>query len=75
MNTVKCKGCGRDMTWGITTEGARIPLDPRAPVYRLDNGIAVRAHGCMVTHFATCSKAGDFSASKRKESDDQTNKT
>ena len=30
----RCKGCGKPMVWGITKDGKKIPLDPRAPTYR-----------------------------------------
>lgn len=74
--TTPCKGCGRPMVWGETEEkeggGAKaIPLDPRAPVYRILrhdlNGtpVIVRDKGAMVSHFATCPKASQFSASAK----------
>jgi hypothetical protein len=71
-----CKGCGRDILWGVDEKGTRIPLDPRAPVYHVmafdpeTNTYAVeRAGGSVptnyVSHFATCPKAKDFSRSTR----------
>jgi hypothetical protein len=68
-----CRGCGKEIIWGVTAEGKRIPLDPRPPVYRLVVGYATqeivveRQKDAMVSHFATCSRANDFSASKRKQ--------
>lgn len=78
--TVPCKGCGRPIVWGVTEDGKRIPLDPRAPVYRVVGSGVVKAErmvhreaeddvplGYMCTHFATCSAAAQFSGSRPKE--------
>lgn len=77
MKTTPCKGCGRPMVWGKTIDGKRIPLDPKPPVYSIevqDDGSVKCAktphHMFMVSHFATCPKANDFSGSKKKGSDD-----
>jgi hypothetical protein len=63
-----CKGCGKEIIWGLTAENKKIPLDARAPVYFMagaDSGGTLwkRHHAAYVTHFATCSKAKLFSAS------------
>ena len=67
-----CRGCGKLIVWGLTREGKRIPLDPRPPIYLLmdtgTDGVMVEKteqHRYMVSHFATCPKASDFSASKK----------
>lgn len=71
LSTVPCKGCGKPIVWGLTPEGKRIPLDPRAPVYdyattpAMDGASAFRNRVAMVTHFATCPKASEFSQSKK----------
>lgn len=73
-----CKGCGKPIVWGARTsatgERVRVPCDPRPPVYRVvgvwpDDGTpkVARVDDAMVTHFATCPNANDFSRSKRKE--------
>lgn len=72
----QCKGCGKEMVWGITGTGKKIPLDPGPAIYRVVelNGVAKnegeafveRIPGAMVSHFATCPKAADFSGSKKK---------
>lgn len=70
MSDSRCKGCGARIVWGVTEEGKRIPLDPKPPCYdtmRMEDGriMAKRARGVMVTHFATCSHANDFSKGKK----------
>jgi len=73
---VKCKGCGRDMFWGTTTEGKNIPLDPKPPIYgiiRRDVGPlrgkieAYRAQDVFVSHFSVCPHASKFSGSRKKD--------
>jgi len=66
----------------LDSTGKPIPLDPRPPVYRVyvdaqgctrcyrdtpnvDPDCEVEANA-MVSHFATCPNANDFSASKKK---------
>lgn len=59
-----CQGCGRVMAWGVTPDGKKIPLDPKAPVYRIierrpiaggqDEIIVERATAAMVNHHSTC---------------------
>jgi hypothetical protein len=65
----ECRGCGKRILWGVTPEGRKIPLDPSAPVYSVvhingrDECVRTTLH--MVSHFVTCPKANDFSASKK----------
>ncbi len=63
-----CKSCGKEIIWAKTPEGKNIPLDAVAPVYdiTLRDGIARKVSGVHVSHFSTCRKANDFSASKKK---------
>lgn len=71
MKTTPCKGCKREIVFGLTEDGKRIPLDPRPPVYAVigqnEAGVPlVRRHvGAMVSHFATCPNANDFSGSRK----------
>jgi len=68
-----CKGCGKKIFWGITHEGKKIPLDASAPVYHFNpdeyGETIVKAKDMYVSHFSTCKRANDFSASKRKKHD------
>lgn len=67
-----CRGCGKEIVWGVTNDGKKIPLDPRPPVYRIfthPEGFigAERDREALCSHFATCPKANQFSGSRRKE--------
>lgn len=77
MKTVPCKGCGKPIVFVEVMHGdgrkATVPLDLSAPVYAItEEGMcgypnrAERRRAAYVSHFATCPKAGDFSASKKK---------
>lgn len=79
MKTTPCRGCARPIVFARTADGKTIPLDPRPPIYLVTQvdgeASAVRdtlitttdgaetSH--MVTHFATCPKAAEFSRGKR----------
>jgi hypothetical protein len=71
----RCRGCGRAISWGTTADGKKIPLDPSAPVYSIlpelfpegQHVERIEGHAAMVSHFATCSHANQFSASKRRQ--------
>ena len=63
----QCKGCGAQIVWGETAEGKKIPLDPKPPVYRFNEFGKLEKVDASVSHFATCPKANDFSASNRKK--------
>lgn len=73
-----CKGCGKEILWGITPSGKRIPLDPKPPVYLIKgdptrNGhpVAVeRIRQVHVSHFATCPQANHFSANNTKKKEE-----
>ena len=41
--TALCKGCGKPVVWGVTKAGKRVPLDPRAHVYRVVGAGVARA--------------------------------
>jgi hypothetical protein len=72
LKTSPCRGCGKPMVWGETPDGKKIPLDPKPPVYHRDGQkpdgtlIVLRLPDAYVSHFATCAKANDFSASKKR---------
>ncbi len=71
LKMVPCKGCGRPLVWVKDEKGTKHPLDPIAPVYFItghtDAGtpIAKRNENAYVSHFATCSKAREFSGRNR----------
>lgn len=72
----RCRGksCGAKITWGVTEEGKRVPLDLRPPIYTLGERDPVT--GCRklvrlekgtvgVSHFATCRDVAQFSGGGR----------
>lgn len=71
METKNCKGCGKPMIFAIDTNGTTQILDPRPPIYgylgeRPDGTPLVRQiPRAWVSHFATCSKASEFSKNKK----------
>ena len=74
--TSPCRGCGKPIVWGETPDGKKIPLDPTPAVYLVREEsqktvVVYRTLNCyMVTHFATCPKANQFSGSKKKEANE-----
>jgi len=65
-----CKGCGKEILWGVTSEGKKIPLDPKPPVYVVSKNtdgsiLAERFKGAYVNHFITCPDREQFSSSKK----------
>ena len=75
---IRCKGCGKAIIFGRDQRGQLIPLDLVAPVYaliapaRLDDQVALdqevavsRDKAALVSHFATCPKASEFSGKAR----------
>lgn len=72
MKTSRCKGCGRPIVWATKEDGGKVPLDATAPVFALTEVadeigaaepvvLAKRAERHLVSHFATCSHANEFS--------------
>jgi hypothetical protein len=71
-----CQGCGRIMVWGQMVDGKKIPLDPKAPVYKIveqegDKVVVERYLNAMVNHNSTC-PAINNAAWKRKAETDRT---
>ena len=75
--TVACRGCGKQILFVTTCDGKTVPLDPTPPVYHRiydpDSGVHFWIRGsndpeptAMVSHFATCRAANDFSGSGQK---------
>lgn len=72
MTTIRrpCKGCGKSLIFAKTAEGKIVPLDPVPPTYRIERDmlgeeIAVRSDA-VVSHFATCPRADQFSKGKKR---------
>lgn len=72
--TTPCRGCGKPVIFVRTAEGKTVPLDPVAPIFvreRDGDGGALwaqdRGDSVFVSHFATCSRANDFSGRGRKD--------
>lgn len=70
MRISECLGCGKPIIWATSSSGAKIPLDARAQVYRVSENAtgaveAIKVTDSYVTHFATCSKAAQFSKGGR----------
>jgi hypothetical protein len=72
MKMTPCRGCGKPMVFAEMMDKKKIPLDPRAPVYRIVTAdadgtplIVERDREVYVTHFATCPKASEFSGGKK----------
>ncbi len=74
----RCKGCDKRIVWGVDSKtGKPVPLDPVAPTYRVLKHDASGAsvvellpigedgeRASMVSHFATCPKASQFSSKR-----------
>lgn len=58
-----CRACGAPLFFAKGPNGKLIPLDMKAPVYRLSplTETCERATDCHVSHFCTCPKASQFS--------------
>jgi hypothetical protein len=75
--TSPCQGCGKPIVWAADPKGHAIPLDPKPALYVVTEGmpdatvcqrldpnsmlVAGDVATVMVTHFATCPKASEFS--------------
>lgn len=72
--TTPCKGCGKPIVFVAAVDAngnhVQVPLDPAAPVYLQQSDgeggtVWTRERSAMVSHFATCSQANQFSGSSR----------
>jgi len=79
MSMQPCKGCGKQVLWAETVNGKKIPIDMAAPVYRIGfKGaltVAEKIESAGVSHFTTCKKANEFSASARRKPTPPKNRT
>lgn len=64
-----CRGCGKEIVWAKTSNGANIAMDPKALVLSVlpEGGkliaikpIGVQGERWLVVHWATCPNAEDF---------------
>ena len=65
-----CRACRAPLRFVPGENGKLIPLDLRSQVYRVTTDlvgepVAKQEEGSFVSHFQTCPKANDFSASKK----------
>lgn len=73
-----CMGCGKEILWGKLPSGGTIPLDTVAPVYTVTGEYdpstdrnpyeafkVARVPLTYVSHFATCSRANQFSGKNK----------
>lgn len=67
----KCRRCEKKIVWGLNEQGKPIPMDPVPACYMVTGTDAQgqrfisRQPNVMVTHFATCPFASDFSGRNR----------
>lgn len=67
-----CRSCGREVVWKTTQHGKKVPLDPKALVFSVVGDIAVKptpgvtGETFMVSHFATCPDANQWSGKGRE---------
>lgn len=60
-HTSICRGCGAEIFFGATSAGKQIPLDIKPEKRFIRVGYCdVRMVDTYQSHFATCSKAGEF---------------
>jgi hypothetical protein len=68
-----CKGCSKEILWGVDSKGTRIPLDTTPPTYVVvgnekDGTVKIVRSSGYVSHFATCPKANEFSNTHKEQS-------
>lgn len=66
-----CKACGCPLAFVTGPNGKKLPLDLRSTTYVIKkdmtgHAVAQASPEAWVSHFKTCPKAGDFSASKKR---------
>ena len=72
MSARACRGCGKSVVFAKDAEGKWQILDVVAPCFRQTGTdakgafIVERDPTAMVSHFATCPRANEFSAAKRR---------
>lgn len=75
-----CQGCGRIIVFAKSVDGKTIPLDPKAPVYRVIERddwpeaaepriLVERTTTAMVNHHSTCPKINEAPWKRKPEVD------
>lgn len=75
MKTDYCRSCGKDIVWGVSPAGKKIPLDAdpemrfffQEDVALSDSGELVGAVKTYQSHFATCPNAEEWRGGSRGE--------
>lgn len=70
MSAKPCRGCGKPVVFAKDTDGKWQVLDAHAPIWiqiksKDSTPRVMREPKAMVSHFATCANANDFSASRK----------
>jgi hypothetical protein len=67
MDSSPCKACGRNIWWGQTKQGGRIPLSKVSTVYTEQDGVAhpIAASQLYISHFVDCTDPARFSKGKK----------
>jgi SH3-like domain-containing protein len=77
--TTACRGCGKQVLFVRDATGVTVPLDPAPPVWHriydpddgrhfwIKDGSASGERTAFVSHFATCTRANDFSKGGKQQ--------
>lgn len=76
MTPQRCRSCGREIVWAETNHGKKVPLDAKGLVFSVlpaPHGLTavlaeprVMGERLMISHFATCPQANQWSGQHRE---------